>query len=77
MKTNILAFGQIATITGNSFSVDGEFADTERLQQWLQQEYPQLQHVKFSIALDKKIVNENTPLYNDTTIALLPPFSGG
>jgi len=32
---------------------------------------------KYAIALNKKIIKENTILSGDNNIAFLPPFSGG
>ena len=77
MATKIILFGQLTEITGKSNLVLDNVADTNELQQKLHACYPALTQVKYRIAVDKKMVLENTPLSNDTTVALLPPFSGG
>lgn len=77
MKLNILSFGQVASITGNSFVLEESVENTDALQKVLQQRFPALGEMKFAVAVDKKMVHENTSLSENATIALLPPFSGG
>jgi molybdopterin synthase sulfur carrier subunit len=77
MQVNIIAFGQIKDITGNSEIVLNDVADTNQLVQKLHSVYPALVNTKYAIAVDRKIINSNTELNNNNTIALLPPFSGG
>lgn len=77
MQINVIIFGQIADITGASSLTVENVADTGQLVERLTAAYPALSNAKYAIAVDKKIIKENTPLNNDNTIALLPPFSGG
>ncbi len=77
MKLSILCFGQVAAITGNTLQVEEEVATSDELLQVLQNRFPALQSLKYSIAIDKKLVQGNTPLTNGSTVAILPPFSGG
>ena len=51
--------------------------DTEQLKQQIFQRYPALLNFNFSLAVDKKLVQEPQPLTGNEEIALLPPFSGG
>jgi molybdopterin converting factor small subunit len=51
--------------------------NTRELNEKLIEIYPALQTIKYSIALNRKIVRENTELKNEDTVAILPPFSGG
>ena len=76
MTTNIIIFGQLTDITGNSLSLEN-VPDTNTLVKELHQRYPGLVHAKYVIAVNKKMVKENTTLTEDCTVALLPPFSGG
>lgn len=39
--------------------------------------FPELKTVKFTLAVNKKIVNGNQEIPENAEIALLPPFSGG
>lgn len=51
--------------------------DTDTLKAQLLQAYPTLQQLRFSVAVDRRIVQENTPLSPRQEVALMPPFSGG
>ncbi|MDB5250355.1 MAG: thiamine protein [Segetibacter sp.] len=74
---NIIVFGQIADITGTNSLTLENIGDTNQLVEQLTSAYPALSTAKYAIAVDKKIIKENTALNNNNTIALLPPFSGG
>jgi molybdopterin synthase sulfur carrier subunit len=52
-------------------------ADTDHLTMVLNERYPELVDSKYMMAVDKKLVNENTFLTDNSTVALLPAFSGG
>jgi molybdopterin synthase sulfur carrier subunit len=77
MEINLLAFGQIAEITGKTTWKLSDVKDTNNLIAILEKEFPNLVNVKYSIAVNKKIIQSNTILKAEDTIALLPPFSGG
>jgi sulfur-carrier protein len=76
MTVNIIVFGQLADIMGSSISMEG-INDTDTLHKKLLASYPALAGIKYRIAANKKLVDTNTPLTDNTEIALLPPFSGG
>jgi molybdopterin synthase sulfur carrier subunit len=77
MEINLLAFGQIADIIGKSAWKISEVKDTNSLIKKLEEEFPALVKMKYSIAVHKKVIQENTRINDKDTIALLPPFSGG
>ncbi len=76
MSVKIILFGKLADVAGNSVSVDN-VADTDGLVNSLNKRYPELAATKYVIAVDKQVIKENTVLNNKSTVALLPPFSGG
>ena len=76
MSINIIIFGQLTDITGDSLVLEN-IQDTDNLVKELHKQYPALAKAKYAIAVDKKVVNENTTLRENSTVALLPPFSGG
>jgi sulfur-carrier protein len=76
MKINIIIFGQLAEITGSTLSLENVM-DTNTLVKELHSLYPLLSDSKYVIAVNNKMVNENTILTENSTVALLPPFSGG
>ncbi len=75
MKTTIRSFGSIADITGSSFTLE-DVNNIETLKVKLLDAYPALAEKIFMISIDKKIATNETILPN-STVALLPPFSGG
>lgn len=74
---NVLFFGQLTDITGNTNLQVEDVADTDTLIKKLQEIYPALNNSKYAVAVNKKIIQSNTGLQNDFEVALLPPFSGG
>ena len=77
MQVTLLLFGQVADIIGTSHLTIDNVPDTKGLEQYLYQHFPALSTTKYVIAVDKKMIRENTPLQQGITVALLPPFSGG
>ncbi len=76
-QINVLTFGAITEITGSkSFLMQG-IDSTERLVDLLEEKYPRLKTVQYAIAVNKEVIQQNTMLDNDATVAILPPFSGG
>ena len=77
MEINVLVFGQITDITGKGSLKFSDVKDTDELILQLKNKYPQLQPLEYSIAVNKKMIHDNTLLKNNDTVAILPPFSGG
>lgn len=77
MQLTILFFGQLTDITGEASIQLKDIADTDALVLVLNQKFPVLINSKYAMAVDKKVINNNTRLTNNCTVALLPPFSGG
>lgn len=77
MEIQLLAFGQIIDITGKSAWKMSGIKNTEDLIINLEQEFPSLAKTRYSIAVNKKVIQVNTTINENDTIALLPPFSGG
>lgn len=77
MEINLLAFGQITEITGKSAWKMAGIKDTNILIKNLEEQFPAFVKMKYSIAVNKKVIQENTAINENDTIALLPPFSGG
>lgn len=73
----VIAFGMIAEKINTKELVLDYMPDTEVLLGYLYQQYPDLQHTKFSLALNKKMVFGKTMIPVGAEVALLPPFSGG
>lgn len=76
MPIHIIIFGRLTDIAGSSLSLEN-VTDTNTLVKELHTLYPRLVDTKYAIAVNKIVVNENTVLTEESTVALLPPFSGG
>ena len=76
MQINIIIFGQLCDLLGENL-VMNNVDDTDSLTTILNERYPELVRSKYMMAVDKKLVKGNTLLSNKSTVALLPPFSGG
>ena len=76
MQINIIIFGQLCDLLGENL-VMNNVDDTDSLTSILNERYPELARSKYMMAVDKKLVKGNTLLNYNSTVALLPPFSGG
>ena len=77
MQIRILIFGKLADIIKTSTLTLTDIADTNSLVNELNKRYPALADCKYIMAVDKQTITTNTILKGESTIALLPPFSGG
>ncbi|MFC6095370.1 MoaD/ThiS family protein [Flavobacterium qiangtangense] len=75
MEIKIIAFGQIAEITGKEITL--EASDIDSLKIILSEKFPALSDRKFAIAVNKKLNQVNLDLKQNDTVALMPPYSGG
>jgi len=75
MNIKIIAFGQIAEITGKQLAA--EATDTAILRTWLLEKFPALGQKKYAIAVNKKVVTDTVQLNENDEVALMPPYSGG
>jgi molybdopterin converting factor small subunit len=76
MQVNIIIFGQLCDLLGENLVLH-DIADTNSLTKILNERFPELADAKYVMAVNKKLVTENIGLSNNSTVALLPPFSGG
>lgn len=77
MDVNVLIFGHLTDITGAGQLAVENVADTDGVQAELKRRFPALADAGYAVALDKKIISGNMAVTNNSTVALLPPFSGG
>jgi sulfur-carrier protein len=70
-------FGQLTDLTGSSRVSIANAKDTDELCAQVVGQFPLLKDATYVVAVDRKIVRQNTPLDNVGEIAFLPPFSGG
>lgn len=77
LKIEVKAFGIIAEKIGtNSIQVIG-IETIDELKIYLNEQFPNLKGMKFSIAVNKQIIQDAREVPSGSEVALLPPFSGG
>jgi len=77
MQVKILIFGQLADIVNDHELTLIDIADTNNLVNELNKRFPALTQARYVMAVDKQTITTNTNLKDGSTVALLPPFSGG
>jgi len=78
MTLKIKYFGLIAELISKEEEfLDGSFSSVGKLEKYLLEQYPNLHHQNFKMAVNHNIVNNDYKLSGNEEIALLPPFSGG
>ena len=74
---NIILFAQMAELLGAKELTIPNLTDTDNLIQYLKDKYEGFGNSAYIIAVGKEVIQENTKLYSNSIIALLPPYSGG
>ncbi len=77
MEIKLLLFGQLSEVVGADELVFRDIRDTRGLREALHARFPVLSEMKYVIAVDQKMTDDNASLHEGSTVALLPPFSGG
>ncbi len=77
MSINVIFFGQLQDLTGVKTATCIYQSDTNQLIAAMESRYPALVDASYSVAVNKIMIQQNTVLNIDSTVALLPPFSGG
>lgn len=76
MEVKIQLFGQIKQIAGAA-ELTTDAADTDELIKEMNTRYPSLENLPYLIAVNRNIIQANTPITAGEELALLPPYSGG
>lgn len=76
-KINLLSFGQLTDITGQSTWQMEDITDTDQLKRVLIEKHPALANSKYLMAVNMEVIRGNIELNPGDVVALLPPFSGG
>lgn len=77
MSVEVQFFGQLVDKTGKSSFSLTQVGSVFELKEKLFSAFPLLQNAKFVIAINNKMANEHSEIFDGATIALMPPFSGG
>lgn len=77
MEIEIISFGKIAEFISNQKIDIAEIADTDSLKAHLEIRFPELKDIKYKFALNNQLIQVNSAINHNDTLAIMPPFSGG
>ncbi|MEO5775724.1 MAG: MoaD/ThiS family protein [Flavobacterium sp.] len=80
MKITVKYFGIIADITQKKeevFFAEGKAITLKYIKNRIEINYPKILVTNYSIAVNKKFLQNDIELKNDDIVAFLPPFAGG
>jgi molybdopterin converting factor small subunit len=77
MEIKVLFFGVLAEVTQTMFRHYRDVISYKDLINRIQDEYPEMVHYNYRIAVNSEIVNEEPELRNMDEVAFMPPFAGG
>lgn len=79
MKINVLAFGIVKDIFGeSSIEVDVDGNTTADLKHKLEAQYPKLKQLaSYMVAVNKEYANDGLMISDRDEVAIIPPVSGG
>ncbi|KLT64334.1 MoaD/ThiS family protein [Pedobacter sp. BMA] len=77
MEIELISFGRISEFIPNQKIQINGIETTSGLQNYLEKTFPQLAGMKYKLALNKNLVQQESEIRNGDSIAIMPPFSGG
>jgi molybdopterin converting factor small subunit len=77
MTIHVLSFGPVSDLVASGPTEVPTGLNAGTLKQELQQRFPGLQQLSYSIAVNRIIAPDEQPIADNDEVALLPPFSGG
>jgi len=77
MEISVLFFGVLVEVTGTHLKHYRGIKSFGDLKHRIEDDFPEIVHYNFRIAVNNKIINDEPLLSQDDEIAYLPPFAGG
>lgn len=77
MKIQLISFGKVTEFLQNQQLTLNGIGDTDQLKSHLEITFPQLAKMKYKLAVNNILVQENKQINSNDTVAIMPPFSGG
>jgi molybdopterin converting factor small subunit len=77
MEISVLFFGVLAEVTGTQRKHYRSVKSFVDLKCRIEDDFPEIVHYNFRIAVNNKILNEDPLLSLGDEVAYLPPFAGG
>jgi len=77
MEISVLFFGVLAEVTGTHIKHYRDIKSFGDLKHRIGDDFPEIVHYYFRIAVNSKIINEDPLLSPGDVVAYMPPFAGG
>jgi molybdopterin synthase sulfur carrier subunit len=77
MIIKVLFFGVLAEVTQTSIKQYPDIRSFGDLRLRIEDDYPEMVHYNYRIAVNNEIINEDPVLNDNDEIAFMPPFTGG
>jgi len=77
MEISVLFFGVLSEVTGTRIKHYRGIMSFGDLKHRILDDFPEIIHYNFRVAVNNKIINEDPLLSTDDVVAYLPPFAGG
>lgn len=77
MNIDVIFFGVLTEVTGTSRKQYTDIRSFADLKHRIEDDFPEIVHYNFRIAVNNEIIDENPVLNDDDEVAYLPPFAGG
>ncbi|MFZ0281123.1 MAG: MoaD/ThiS family protein [Bacteroidales bacterium] len=77
MEINVIFFGVLTEVTGTHSRHFSDIKSFNDLKYRIEDDYPEIVHYNFRIAVNNEITDEDPVLGNNDEVAYLPPFAGG
>jgi molybdopterin synthase sulfur carrier subunit len=77
MEVKVLFFGVLTEVTGTAIKHYRDVKSIGSLKLRLNDDYPEIIHFDFRIALNNEMINSDHELNEGDEVALMPPFAGG
>ncbi len=77
MQVNIICFGVLSDVVGlNMLEIQGS-DNVADLKSKLIADYPDLKDYTYRMAVNQKMAEDHHRLFDNDTVAIMPPFAGG
>ena len=77
MEIKVLFFGVLAEVAQTGFKHYNDIKSFSDLRLRIEDDFPEIVHYNYLIAVNNEIINEEPGLKNGDEIAFMPPFAGG
>ena len=77
MQVNVIFFGVLSDVVGKNMLTIQDTGNMTDLKSKLITNYPNLKDYTYRMAVNQQMVEDNYLLFDNDSVAVLPPFAGG